>query len=1551
MNLSLHRTGSRILLVIAALMMLSVTVFGIDGFTNLFLARYLPGYIDPEKPPVSVEQVFSASEIAAINEVHREVETAVSEEETRRIISTLGTLDSRVVGYPGNKAAYDYVRRAFTDIGLQDVRTDTFRVTTPMDQGAHLTIVDTDERIPVYAFWPNRARTSTLPREGITGPLVYAGRGHWSDFDGKPVDDSIVLMDFDSADRYLNARMLGAEAIVFFDNGVVTRGQAENKVEEVPINIPRYWMEREDALRLLDVADRHPVVHMQGRMTWETVDTWNIYGVIPGSNEIMPDSDDSDPVRWRDKVVLVQAHYDAMSVVPARAPGAESAAGIAGLLQVARAVKQYNPGYTFVFLATSAHFEALSGISDFLYRHARTSNRFLEQIPEKDRIPIDLFVGFDLSGGTNQIAGFCFGSFDWFEAQQKDSILKQMVPYSRRLEDYAETLYGDEAALRYQDGVLPTQRTPDDLVPAFIAMDHEVASRVGLKALSFVTTGDIRSLVDTPADHPESVRIDNLTRQIETAAGLLLGLSRDPKAFEDVNVRRQDLGHDLNGRVVQWDRSIDFFTPKKPISGALVTIPTSWGSNTGVRTLLTTIADEAGKFSFRNVPAMTTLLVRSYLLDDDGAIIFAPDRGAEGVGMFPIDVRNNAAVIGCVQVLFECRPLDLMETVDPSTLSELEKLTVLGADNSVPRRFGHDFHDEFGGKSGVVYVEPGMRVKVLAGSGATSIQYLMTNTPEEMLLNPVPAADISEDDRIRAQGVGYTADEGYIPYPTYETARNLWVLDDIRLNGMIRHGVKNDRASFLHREARVALMNALQALQAQNYSAFVAASRKAWGLEVRAYPDIKGTADDTIKAVIFYFILVLPFAFFMERMFFCFSDIRKQMAAFGGIFILVFLVLQRVHPAFKLSLTPYVVFLAFIIMALGIIVIFVLLSKFDSEMKKIKHRAVGLHETDIGRLSATSVAIDLGMSNLRKRKVRSSLTAVTLILLTFTVLSFTSYSTSIQFYKLVRSNTPGYQGALIRDPNWRSMDNVLRDYLESAFSDDAMIVSRATWMSRFIASRVDYENPETAQKSFVTSLMGLSPEEPLVTRIDSLLVGDSRWFQPGDREVCILPTTVAERVGITTDQIGTATIRMMGNTYRVIGFIDSEGMDDLHDLDDERLTPISFIVQGGLAESEFQSFISLSSGNHISAHNTLILPYTYLMEIDGSLRSVALIPKNSDPEGVSRFFEKMDSILSKEHEPFYQAIEDFLARVSMAIFVGQEKQVTVYSTIGVTDVSGLKRLVIPILIAALLVLNTMMGAVYERFREIGVYSAVGLAPSHVSALFLAEACVFATIGVVVGYLLGQATTMVLTSLHLLEGLSLNYSSMSAVMSSVIVLVVVILSAVYPAKKAADMSVQDVTRRWVLPEPEGDTWRFEFPFTVSHVEALALCAYLSRVFQAHEHGVAEGFVVDDTHIEAFQSNGQQAYRLEASTWLAPFDLGVSQLTTLEMVPAKDDEKLYHINVILRHKSGDLSSWTNLNRSFLKLLRKRFLVWRTMGQALKEEYAEEGRQVVGRMKDEG
>ena len=45
------------------------------------------------------------------------------------------------------------------------------------------------------------------------------------------------------------------------------------------------------------------------------------------------------------------------------------------------------------------------------------------------------------------------------------------------------------------------------------------------------------------------------------------------------------------------------------------------------------------------------------------------------------------------------------------------------------------------------------------------------------------------------------------------------------------------------------------------------------------------------------------------------------------------------------------------------------------------------------------------------------------------------------------------------------------------------------------------------------------------------------------------------------------------------------------------------------------------------------------------------------------------------------------------------------------------------------------------------------------------------------------------------------------------------------------------------------------------------------------------------------------------------------------------------------SGDVDSWQRLNRRFLNVLRKQFLVWRTVDQEVKKVYNDEGRELLG------
>ena len=294
---------------------------------------------------------------------------------------------------------------------------------------------------------------------------------------------------------------------------------------------------------------------------------------------------------------------------------------------------------------------------------------------------------------------------------------------------------------------------------------------------------------------------------------------------------------------------------------------------------------------------------------------------------------------------------------------------------------------------------------------------------------------------------------------------------------------------------------------------------------------------------------------------------------------------------------------------------------------------------------------------------------------------------------------------------------------------------------------------------------------------------------------------------------------------------------------------------------------------------------------------------------------------------------------------GEEARVEVLSSIQTTSFSGVGNLFVPILIAALIVLNTMTGAVYERFNEIHIYSSVGLAPTHIAALFLAESAVFATVGAVMGYLIGQTVAGVVQHLGVMGAITLNYSSLSTIYSSLVVMLTVFLSTLYPAKKASDMAVPDVTRRWEFPPPKGDLWQFDFPFTVSGIEILGMYCYLARFLQSYGETSIGAFYTEDVRLEKARPDEEADYVISARCWLAPYDLGISQDVRFEAVDT-GEHNIYRIVVNIHRVSGDTLSWQRMNRGFLNVLRKQFLVWRTVPIATKLKYAEEGRRIVER-----
>jgi len=1589
-------------------------------------------------------------------------------------INQFAALPSRVAGYPGSDQAAKLVEDSFRSLlGPEgSVSVDTFPVTIPYDysvddpsKGAFVTLSPQEggdpnpttdsqvpahtgkpgtdagftpgaRRLPMYPLWPNLVRTPTLPKAGLTAPLIYVRDGKLRNFNGKQVDGSVVMVDFNCQAEWMNAPRLGARAVIFVAPQTTMRGEAEAKFISIPISIPRFYMKQEDAAPLLALCEsgKAPTVTLTCTMPWLSKPAKNITGFIPGT----------DP-KMRDQFIVVQSFYDATSVVPALAPGADTSCGMAAMLELMKIFKARPPKRSMMFVATSAHFQAMQGIREYVQQHMDewTPPGWFEKKPKpKD---IYLWCGLDLTSQTRSFGIFYKG---WFYDFRED-IQGKFSDIARVCRENAEKVgntFGFNSKRYFNDGVNPVDgKNWRNFIPGKPAFDAEAVTMAGGEGVTFASTDDSRALVDTPFDTPDSVNVANLAQQVKLLSCLMWHIVTDTNEPGDVNAQRMPITEPskwsrmaLQGGFATLQGHVQMFNPRKSfiassdpaLSDSLVVVRNRTKSYMGVRGNMVQSAqwappermptlrhnpdgslykrpdgdaeDDKGNpvpssnfFAFHGIAPLTAYgnnkpaLLAAYHLDyrdtkkdaqgNDapnllrGEIDYAPDLGSTGAKYIPLEVMVTTAVKETPVIVFRCVATAIYDLVDQQSLRALTGIDVYdGQSNGEPRMFGYAIDPQDPSLVGsyvedvaVLFSQPGTRLKIAMNSGPGATRLLLVNsdykydpnnpdatgsTPEG--IGYLVAGDPKDQQNSDLSG-GIVADVSYDPAreiaksgAIYDTAlhvaEDMWRLDDFRMRRLAKYRIldmnSDEGVPGLHKLAAQAIERAKQDRANLDWEKFDADSRDAWGFESRAYPDVQQTATDVVQGVLFYLALLIPFAYFMERLIFGFFDLKRQLSVAALFFLGIFIIFKYIHPAFDITMNPIIVLLAFVMAALSGIVIALIAGKFEEQLKQMNQAAGGIHKADIGRVSVAIAAFNLGISNMRRRKARTFLTCITLVLLTFTVLSFTSVVQTIRFNEVPAPSDhgPRYNGIMIRTAMWDPLQEPAYRLLFDEYGRNYSVAPRA-WFYGTQMGEQSFLSLTRADKQYeARAMVGLSPAEAKITRPQEALLTDpktgkpvGRWFEPGDTYVMILPDSVASVLRVDIADVGKAKITYSGVEYTVIGILDSLKMKEFADLDNEILTPVDFIAMNKLSrggtggrgggEQGFKEY------THLEPDQVFFVPYQTATNMGAELRSISID------------FANKEEVLAK--------LNPLMHRLGLNLYAGQithpevngpdRGKIERYSSIATTSGRGLELVFFPILIASMIVLNTMLGSVFERVKEIHIFSSIGLAPTHIGMLFIAEAMVYAILGSVAGYLLGQLASKILVWTGWLPDLYLNFSSVSAVMTTLVVVAVVLLSTLYPARKAAEVATPAIDRTWKVPEPDGDHWAIPLPFAVTGDQASGLSSFLGEWFAAYEEYSIGDFVTQNVESEEFQHENGLAYRIKCMTWLAPFDLGVSQRVAIETTPT-DTPDVFEIRLHIDRESGDISNWKRVNRRFLNTLRKQFLIWRTLKQAERERY---------------
>lgn len=1046
----------------------------------------------------------------------------------------------------------------------------------------------------------------------------------------------------------------------------------------------------------------------------------------------------------------------------------------------------------------------------------------------------------------------------------------------------------------------------------------------------------------TPFDR--SVDISSVTDKTQLISGLVAQLAAGGEQMEQA-------GQDASG-VIEWLSSVhgevvmtgaaNSLLPNQRVPGALVV----FGGGSG-RATTTINKSRDGRFRIPAVRLRQHGFVEAYSIDEHtGQITGAKDQGSEGARFITTfqDDHNfyREPEHKVMVVLSRLTPFDVYRALGPDGRPMTFEL-LDARFRTAPAQFSITEAWEQGSTA---FVPSGDRFYLVLKDMPLwgSRQYKWVGNPGRsttgFMLNS-SGDSWANRDRASFWSRGYLAGrDRRAVFHEMDMATSLALSNHQRLASQKRTGVADPVTLDLAHRAEKALERAISARHQQRISEAYRHVNASAAISQRAYPAVKMAVFDAVIGILMYMSLIVPFSFFAERLVFGFSDIRARIAGILGLFLVVFGIIRLTHPAYDLVTSSLVILVGFIIFILCLLILGFVLGKFIEKMRSLRRASSGAvtEGLDDSQLSTSGAAFNLGINNMRKRPVRTACTLLTLVLLSFCLVSFTAPRPQLK-EKQIAIGSATYNGLILREEG-----NI--EALGVQYADAGEFVPRYAAPAQDMPVRYQPVNG-ASRHAKVQGELYIRSGESEVTSLHQVLVPPrpgmrGRWFRDGESGFCYLSDITVRELGLDPLMIvqQNVFVHYRGNRLAVYGVFDSEKLDAIRDADRERITPLDF-RQGGSSQAlkrrqqqaqQFSQGAGVGSTEglpHLRGAETILLPLGPVpvaaspsTNIDGVFTSAAVVFKD---QSYGSMRQVIDQVLDRT-PTFVRYTLD-----GIAFFGARLRSVGLH---GYVDI------VIPLIVGAFIVFNTMLGSVYERKQEIAIYSAVGLSPRHVFFLFLAESIVYAIIGVVGGYVLALSLQWISHLGDNFLGLTMNFSSRSAIYVSLTLIAVVIVSSFVPAYHAARAAAPSENITWQLPEASSEGQLvFDLPFTFIGRDILAAVPFVQLWLDEHGEDSSGEFAAKDPRVETTWINHEPAFTVVSTVWLRPYDLGVSQKVRVTVQPS-DDPTIYQVAADIQLLTGGTASWRRTNAHFIRLLRHHLLSWRRLSSGQKTNLFQTG-----------
>lgn len=1070
-------------------------------------------------------------------------------------------------------------------------------------------------------------------------------------------------------------------------------------------------------------------------------------------------------------------------------------------------------------------------------------------------------------------------------------------------------------------------------LPAPVVNGIDAAVGAGCLGMMMATTQDMRLHVDTPLDVAERVDVDRLAPQITMCGALIDEALRRPMPVTGGRLRRRFWRWEgMAAMAAPGEGTLDLGVPDAVLFAKSYLATKSVGvRGIGVRDAIVLMTDGEGRYRVDDVlpeeVRWAPLRSEVYTFDAHGRINAAMTR----LGKWDTPATGHGRMEDRLNLrgeMFECAQIGIFGLHDVRYLEDLDRLVpVEVARGSEPRAWNFVFDE---GAFSVFLPADVDRWQLVFARGDDSRRMLMLNTG--------PGAP---------EGRGFPLNWWQTEPPALTSARDFASLNSHRIEQLEGTGVIDPYLLQRNAESRDELAAAERSLAAGDGAAACRHTTAALTVQAGVYRQTRRAADDTVHAVLLLLVCLVPFAYFVERLLVAASSVYAQIGGASAIFAFMILVVGLFHPAFRVSLTPITILLAFVILFLSVLVTAIVLGRFRAELHRLRWgtgddegpndgAAPASSAGDFRRFSVLNRAMLLGIANMRRRKMRTALTLVTLVLLAFLMMSFTSRGLKRHplHYEITRLDGPdAARGAiLVQRLSCNPMPTWTLDYLANAYRDQAAVVGH-WWITHndltTLSSRTLKLSGPDGRSALLLALSCIEPQEARLLGVGRIAGERAMADFEASEHAMLMGSGVAERLGVSAGD----RVEVFGSAFTVAGVLDRRRMLSMTGFNGQVYAPLDYLryVQWDPDPTVLQAKLDLidkadvgadligaaqvDKYRGVSPDQFVIIRAGRAADFDGTLRAVLIVPH--DPRDTMAL---ADEIAASFHQPVY---------------ANADGRVVLCASTELTTLQGLGSVIVPLLIGAAIVFNTMLNSVYERQREIGTMMAVGLAPMHVGALFVAEAAAYGTIGVVGGFILGQGLGTLAGRYELIPGISLNFSSAAAVWTQLAMMGVVLLSSLWPAWKASRIAAPGSESTWKLSVPQGDEMSVALPFTVHGRDAAPLLAYLREWLASHTESSLGRFT--SGAIEGFVDGRTGGRGFVAQIWLAPFDLGIMQTVELEIRPG-GDPAIHEVTISLRREAGPHSSWVRGNRRFLTELRKRFLLWRSLSPSQVHRYRE-------------